>query len=360
VADLHMVGTKHVTPLVAIRLDRVTLGVPCRVSSLNAISGTFRDYYEAGLATHPYSEDYVLEETYRTFQQALRDFLFGHPHVKPWKPHKGKCPRQTFELIGGDDRRAALVHIGSAYGTPYVHFEFNPSEMTHAGRDSLLALLADVFADGYRSLYEHGVVVPLECAVDINGLHCADAVLIDLGKRNTRPYGNTSTVYCGRRGGPLQGKLYDKASEMGGKFVRTRWETTITDRHATFSELVEGPYPCPLKDFRLVRMQSLKECLKAVGQPTSLAVHIRGLGLRKAIPSLKTRKALIAKLEQHAYPWSHPTALWSSFMQLLERFEPASHPSGSPVVKSTSTWCQATSGTDSLTTLRIDPHDSLG
>jgi hypothetical protein len=242
--------------------------------------------------------------------------------------------------VADDGLHAALVHVGSVqHKFPYVHFEFNPSTWTYAGRNAFLALLADVFAEGYKSLYEHGVLSHLECAVDINGLNCADAALIDLGKRRTRPYGITSTVYCGRRGGPLQGKVYDKAAEMGKEFVRTRWETIITNRHTTLRQIVEGPYTCPLKDFRLVRMQSLKDCLKAEGLAPSLAHHIRGTGLIQAMPPLKDRKALISRLEGHARPWGHPDMVWPSFRQLLDRFKPADYPSaGSPLVKCTSAW----------------------
>jgi hypothetical protein len=333
-----MVGTMHVAPLVTCRLDRVTLGLPCRLSSLNAISCTFKDHYNNGVELFAHAEDVLLKDTYRTFQQALRDFLFEHPQVHAWKPLNGKCPRQTFELFDDDGQRAALIHVGSTYGTPYTHFEFNPSTMKQAGRMAFRNLLANVLADGYSSLYEHGVLSPAELAVDIDGLHCADSVLINLGKRRTRPYKDTDMVYCGRRGGPLQGKLYDWAKKNKKTFIRTRWETVITDRKTTLRQFIEEPYPCPMKDFRLVRLHTLKECLKAAGLPTSLALHIRGKGLLKSIPDLKARKALIALLEQHTNSWGHPSGVWPSFQKMLERFKPVDHLSGSPLVVCTSTW----------------------
>ncbi len=69
-----------------------------------------------------------------------------------------------------------------------------------------------------------------------------------------------------------------------------------------------------------------------------MAHHIRGTGLQKTIPSLKTRKALIALLDQQPNSWGHPSTVWPHFQKLLERFKPVDHLSGNPLVVCTSAW----------------------
>lgn len=236
----------------------------------------------------------------------------------------GKCRNKDLKrykvLSEQDGGLLCFYTLGFCFGTGVINIEVNPSKLTADKWGELLALISIQFYHQYEELYARGVVSHAEFYVDVVGESISNLVLIDEGRRATTHF--KGTTYQGKRGSPLVGTMYDKASELKLNEKLIRIETRMNRNDIAFKDLIENDLFNPFSKFLVLNVNKLQLIANEFGSP-SIKQNIVESGLFKGIKNKHARKAILALLKENAISWWKPELFWSTHKTLLLNFMPS-------------------------------------
>ena len=236
----------------------------------------------------------------------------------------GKCKNKDlkrYKVLSEQDGGLLCIYtLGFCFGTGVINIEVNPSNLTADKWGELLALISIQFYNQYDELYARGVVSHAEFYVDVVGESISNLVLIDEGRRATTHF--KGTTYQGKRGSPLVGTMYDKASEQKINEKLIRVETRINRNDIAFKDLIENDLFNPFSKFLVLNVNKLQLIALEYGSP-SIKQNIVEYGLFKGIKNKHARKAIFALLKENTISWWKPEMLWSTHKTLLLNFMPS-------------------------------------
>lgn len=298
-------------------MDRTVIGVPCIKIPKN------KEGY-AAMGDSELKFRLWKRDNYFELQNYISKVLMDEFKVKriPTKYGYRYC---LYSEIFSQGKLLCMIHIGVAFGSPYINFEFNPSKLNEDDIKELRLLLSYLLFNHYEELYQHGVVSHCEFYVDIHGVTVSDLVLIDTGRRRAKQF--ESSAYYGPRCAPLVGTLYDRTDRLkknGGKVnaVLTRFEARIEDRNLKFSALIAGQISNPLSPFFIVPANALKK-IEAECKSPYLATKIAKYGVYQTTKgNPHARQALINRLRADTVDWWDADLYWESHKEMMQEFVP--------------------------------------
>lgn len=298
-------------------IDRMVIGIP----SMHIPKSLYEH-------TPENEKELPIRKYLRKNYKELQDYIVNGVLIMDYgaKPEKTDTGNRYPVYIDLQDSQFLLctVHIGNAFGYPFINFEFNPSQLSEEAIEELKLFFSFVLFHQYEELYMHGVVSRCEFYADIKGVNVSELVLIDAGKRRTTHH--EDTTYQGPRGAELVGVLYNKADEQRKKdhYIEgdlTRYESRLKDRGTKFCDLIAGKIKNPHSPFIVVTADALREATSHYGG-TNLADKIMKYGLYEAMKkNPPARKALINKLRSVAI--LDADFMWGLHKAMLSEFVPA-------------------------------------
>lgn len=265
----------------------------------------------------------------QNIQEQLKEFKARMMHIKNMIKHGKHFAKHTGQegvrryCVQSEEAGTPLfyVHLGCAYGTWVIKFEFNSAKLSLAERDEFLANLEGMLDGHYAELYTQGVISHAEFCVDVYGADISSLMLVSSRNKSYRRF--ETTTYIGPRGSSDVLTMYDKAKQLGASDKRVRFEARLKERYITLQQLVEYSHllPNPFGNAIVVDVSRVQAVADELGNP-SLANHLNELGLSGGVKNKYAKAQIFSRLQQEAVDWWKPEQFWSEHQALLKGLHP--------------------------------------
>lgn len=195
-------------------------------------------------------------EEYRNIYTILWN-LFEDREARTWRTKY----HTKSEIKLGDNARLN-VWIGRTHGRNYAKFDWSPNKLTDRSSVNFYVLLRSMLPDGYRTLFERGLVTYIEVAADFSNIAVEELFVFEDTLVNTSIWPHypepTETIYVGhRKHSQRVFCVYNKALELRKNGIQTEGELTRIESRLRY---------CGLNLFELKQLKnpflSLRICSK--------------------------------------------------------------------------------------------------
>ena len=213
--------------------------------------------------------------------------------------------------------------IGSAYGTPFMNFEFNPSRLTPETAVEVKCLLECLFDNAYEEIFACGVVSRAEIYLDVLGVKKNEIFLMDFSRRNKKSVKETS--YQGGSKAEMSFAMYDKARKStphgSVQQEKTRIELRVKNRKMPLRDLSSGNLKNPFSSIRAIPVSALSELEKKYKIPCFANAALE-VGINRLCKNKYGKRTVYEFLSAYTFDWWDSDQIWCDAQTILKKIAP--------------------------------------